>query len=101
MGFIHMNGRVYDPQIGRFLSAVPYIQDPYNTQSYNRYSYVINNPLKYTDPTGNFVGIILSVISAVATQAGISAVGAQLLFLLNDVQVIDLLPFLVMLLLAS
>jgi RHS repeat-associated protein len=47
-----MNGRVYDPQIGRFLSADPYIQSPYNTQSYNRYSYTINNPLKYTDPTG-------------------------------------------------
>ncbi|CAC9424010.1 hypothetical protein [uncultured Gammaproteobacteria bacterium] len=52
MGFIHMNGRVYDPQIGRFLSADPYIQAPYNTQSYNRYSYVMNNPLKYTDPSG-------------------------------------------------
>ncbi len=47
-----MNGRVYDPQIGRFLSADPYIQDPYNTQSYNRYSYAMNNPLKYTDPSG-------------------------------------------------
>ena len=47
-----MNGRVYDPQIGRFLSADPHIQDPYNTQSYNRYSYVMNNPLKYTDPSG-------------------------------------------------
>jgi RHS repeat-associated protein len=35
MGLIHMNGRVYDPQIGRFLSADPYIQSPYNTQSYN------------------------------------------------------------------
>jgi RHS repeat-associated protein len=43
MGLIHMNGRVYDPQIGRFLSADPYIQSPYNTQSYNRYSYVMNN----------------------------------------------------------
>ncbi|MBA5248481.1 MAG: RHS repeat-associated core domain-containing protein [Gammaproteobacteria bacterium] len=52
MGFIHMNGRVYNPSIGRFLSADPYIQDPYNTQSYNRYSYVLNNPLKYTDPSG-------------------------------------------------
>ncbi|VVM22720.1 Rhs family protein-like precursor [uncultured Gammaproteobacteria bacterium] len=52
MGLIHMNGRVYDPQIGRFLSADPYIQAPYNTQSYNRYSYVMNNPLKYTDPSG-------------------------------------------------
>ena len=54
MGFIHMNGRVYDPSIGRFLSADPNIQSPYNTQSYNRYSYVLNNPLKYTDPSGYF-----------------------------------------------
>ncbi|MCP3925716.1 MAG: hypothetical protein GY714_24370 [Desulfobacterales bacterium] len=52
MGFIHMNGRVYDPEIGRFLSADPVIQDPYNTQSYNRYSYCFNNPLSYTDPSG-------------------------------------------------
>ncbi|MCP3925712.1 MAG: RHS repeat-associated core domain-containing protein [Desulfobacterales bacterium] len=53
MGFIHMNGRVYDPEIGRFLSADPVIQDPYNTQSYNRYSYCFNNPLSYTDPSGH------------------------------------------------
>jgi hypothetical protein len=42
------------PQIGRFLSTDPYIQSPYNTQSYNRYSYTINNPLEYTHPDGNF-----------------------------------------------
>jgi RHS repeat-associated protein len=49
---IHMNGRVYDPVIGRFLSADPFIQAPENTQSPNRYSYVFNNPLSYTDPSG-------------------------------------------------
>jgi hypothetical protein len=52
MGIIHMNGRVYDPELGRFLSADPFIQDPYNTQSFNRYSYCMNNPFKYTDPSG-------------------------------------------------
>lgn len=52
MGLIHMNGRVYDPEIGRFLSADPFIQAPLSTQSYNRYSYVFNNPLSYTDPSG-------------------------------------------------
>ncbi|CAB5496923.1 hypothetical protein THERMOT_601 [Bathymodiolus thermophilus thioautotrophic gill symbiont] len=52
MGFIHMNGRVYDPQIGRFLGADPTIQHPYNTQDYNRYSYATNNPLKYVDMNG-------------------------------------------------
>ncbi|WP_321778400.1 RHS repeat-associated core domain-containing protein [Sulfurimonas sp.] len=55
---IHMNGRVYDPVIGKFLSADPYIQAPYDTQSYNRYSYVKNNPLKYVDPSGFFFGSI-------------------------------------------
>ena len=52
VGIVHMNGRVYDPEIGRFLSPDPLVQAPYNTQSYNRYSYVFNNPLSYTDPTG-------------------------------------------------
>ncbi|HIP20807.1 MAG TPA: hypothetical protein EYG70_06760, partial [Sulfurimonas sp.] len=52
-GLIHMNARVYDSDIGRFLSADTIIQDPHDSQSYNRYSYVRNNPLKYTDPTGN------------------------------------------------
>jgi len=52
IGLIHMNGRVYDAELGRFLSADRYVQAPYNTQSFNRYSYVINGPLKYTDPSG-------------------------------------------------
>ena len=51
---IHMNGRVYDPEISRFLQADPFIQEIRNSQSYNRYSYVWNNPLSYTDPTGYF-----------------------------------------------
>ncbi len=52
VGLIHMNGRVYDPLIGRFISPDPLIQSSVNTQSFNRYSYVVNNPLSYTDPTG-------------------------------------------------
>jgi len=51
---IHMNGRVYDPRIARFLTADPFVQSPANLQSYNRYSYVLNNPLAYTDPNGYF-----------------------------------------------
>ena len=47
-----MNGRVYDPVLGRFMSADPNIQAPNNLQSYNRYAYVFNNPLSYTDPSG-------------------------------------------------
>ena len=49
----NMNGRLYDPVVGRFLNADPVVQDPTSTQSMNRYSYCLNNPLKFTDPTGN------------------------------------------------
>ncbi len=52
LGLIHMNGRVYDPMIGRFLSADILIQAPNNSQNYNRYTYVMNNPLSLVDPTG-------------------------------------------------
>ncbi|OED45095.1 hypothetical protein AB833_00210 [Chromatiales bacterium (ex Bugula neritina AB1)] len=54
VGLVHMNGRIYDPALGRFLSADPHIQYAYNTQSFNRYSYVLNNPVGATDPTGYF-----------------------------------------------
>ncbi|VAW78390.1 hypothetical protein MNBD_GAMMA13-952 [hydrothermal vent metagenome] len=52
VGLVHMNGRVYDPVLGRFLSADPQVQFPSASQSFNRYSYVHNNPLSYTDPSG-------------------------------------------------
>ncbi|MCK9451216.1 MAG: hypothetical protein M0Q90_05955 [Bacteroidales bacterium] len=48
------NGRVYDPLIGHVLSPDPFIQQPEYSQSYNRYGYVFNNPLRYTDPSGYF-----------------------------------------------
>ncbi len=51
-GIIHMNGRIYDPETARFLSPDPIIQELGNTQNFNRYSYVLNNPLRYTDPSG-------------------------------------------------
>lgn len=51
-GLIHMNGRAYDPDLGRFISADPYVPFPESQQSYNRYSYVFNNPMSLNDPTG-------------------------------------------------
>jgi RHS repeat-associated protein len=66
-GLIDMNGRFYDPLLGRFLSPDPYVQAPDNPQNFNRYAYCFNNPLKYTDPSGNiseFVAfLIFSTIS--------------------------------------
>jgi len=52
LGLVHMNGRIFDSRLGRFLSADPLIQAPENLQSFNRYSYVFNNPLSSTDPSG-------------------------------------------------
>ncbi len=51
-GLVHMGGRLYDPGTGRFLSADPFVQEPNNLQNYNRYTYVLNNPLSYVDPSG-------------------------------------------------
>ncbi|ALU44689.1 RHS repeat-associated core domain-containing protein [Pseudoalteromonas rubra] len=61
LNIIHMNGRIYDPTLGRFLQADPHIQAPGNSQSYNRYSYVLNNPLSYTDPSGYFFSALKKV----------------------------------------
>ena len=54
VGLVHMNGRIYDPLLGRFVSADPYIPAPHLTQSYNPYSYAMNNPTSYIDPDGFF-----------------------------------------------
>ena len=57
IGLIDMNARLYDPMLGRFLSPDPHIQSPDCPQNYNRYSYCLNNPLRYTDPTGEIIKI--------------------------------------------
>ena len=58
-GLINMNARLYDPVVGRFLSPDPYVQSPDFSQNFNRYSYCLNNPLKYTDPNGEFWHIVI------------------------------------------
>jgi RHS repeat-associated protein len=52
IGLINMKGRIYDPETRRFLTPDPIIENPFNSQSLNRYAYVQNNPTTYTDPTG-------------------------------------------------
>ena len=51
-GFVHMNGRLYDARLGRFLSPDPYVTDPTMSQDWNAYSYVSNSPMSFADPTG-------------------------------------------------
>lgn len=63
---IDMGARLYDPNLGRFISCDNYVQAPNNSQSFNRYSYCFNNPLKYTDPDGN---IALSTAAAIVSIA--------------------------------
>ena len=52
-GLYYYGARYYDPAIGRFITADSIVQDPGDPQSFNRYSYVRNNPLRYVDPTGH------------------------------------------------
>ena len=51
---IDMNGRMYDPLLARFLSPDPFVQMPDFSQNFNRYTYCLNNPLIYTDPSGEW-----------------------------------------------
>lgn len=73
VGLIHMNGRIYDQYLGRFLQPDPVIQEPGNAQSWNAYTYCFNNPLAYTDPSGNIsfrqiLGIAIAVIGTYVTM---------------------------------
>ena len=74
-GLINMNGRLYDPYLQRFLSPDPYVQEPGNAQNYNRYSYCLNNPLMYTDPSGELVWLAFAAYGAwvMGVNAGIAA----------------------------
>ena len=58
-GLYDYGARMYDPVIGRFISADIIVQDPFDPQTLNRYSYCRNNPLIYTDPSGHFFAAIL------------------------------------------
>jgi RHS repeat-associated protein len=87
VGLIHMNGRLYDPKLHRFLQPDNYVQDPSNTQNYNRYGYCINNPLKYTDPSGEFtwsdlvaaVAIVVGVVIVIASAGTLTPVAQWLI----------------------
>ncbi|MCC5918726.1 MAG: RHS repeat-associated core domain-containing protein [Cryomorphaceae bacterium] len=79
-GLINMNGRLYDPLLGRMLSPDKYVQAPDFSQNFNRYSYAWNNPLTYTDPSGDFIETILIgafIGAAVGATANVAYQGAN------------------------
>jgi RHS repeat-associated protein len=78
VNLIHMNGRLYDPVIHRFLQPDNFVSDPQNTQAFNRYSYVLNNPLKYSDASGELpVLVVAAIVGAIAGGAGYIAHAIQ------------------------
>ncbi|MFL0102099.1 RHS repeat domain-containing protein, partial [Tenacibaculum maritimum] len=77
VALIHMNGRMYDAKLGRFLSPDNFIQEPFSTQSFNRFGYVWNNPLKFTDPSGE------EFITAVLIGALIGATAGAMGYIIN------------------
>jgi RHS repeat-associated protein len=69
VGLVHMGARLYDAEIGRFIQADDYVE-PEATQGLNRYSYVLNNPMSATDPSGNFslrqaIGTVVGIVAAI------------------------------------
>ncbi|MES1940992.1 RHS repeat-associated core domain protein [Salinisphaera sp. T5B8] len=87
VGLVNMQGRHYDPLIGRFISADTLIPSPETTQGYNRYTYVYNNPLSYTDPDGHnpfaafaiIAGTYLTTVGIIIDHKQMTSVGVSLL----------------------
>ncbi len=77
-GLVHMKGRIYDPKIGRFLSPDPFVRNKSNLQEHNRYSYVLNNPLVHTDPSGFFLKKFMRKVGRFFKRYGGMIAGALL-----------------------
>lgn len=69
-GLINMNARLYDPALGRFLSPDPYVQFPESSQSFNRYTYAMNNPLSYIDRNGEIAWLIPTAFAIAGAYLG-------------------------------
>jgi RHS repeat-associated protein len=74
---VNLNARLYDPSIGKFMAADSIIPDPFNGQSFNRYAYVTNNPLSFTDPTGHDIADFRNSLDPRTAFASADAQAAQ------------------------
>jgi RHS repeat-associated protein len=74
-GLYYYGGRYYDPELGRFIQPDTVVPDPADSQALNRYAYCINNPVKYTDPTGHIFGPV-SLLIGIAIGAAIGGATA-------------------------
>jgi RHS repeat-associated protein len=87
-GLYYYNARYYDPTIGRFISPDTVVQSIFNPQCLNRYSYCLNNPLKYTDPSGHFVWALaflycipgIGEIALVVSVVAVTVIGGAYLY---------------------
>jgi len=84
-GLYYYGGRYHDPDLARFVSPDPFVQEPGNPQSFNRYSYTINNPQKYIDPSGHFFGFIFSLIFKGSTASKLFAATDPFSFLISKI----------------
>ncbi len=74
LGLYNFRARLYDPLLGRFISPDRLVPDPSNPQSLNRFTYCLNNPLIYTDPSGEFFAeIFAAIVSVVTSKAFLTA----------------------------
>jgi len=76
LGLYDYRARFYDPALGRFLQPDPIVPEPGNPQALNRYAYVYNNPLRYTDPSGH-VPVILVMMGIGAATGALINYGVQ------------------------
>ncbi len=77
LGFYNFKARLYDPLLGRFLSADSNVPDPGQLQTLNRYSYCANNPVVYMDPSGHDFGISIIIGVIIGVVVGTIAAGIQ------------------------